>query len=48
MPEALIEKSDEKRTYFVKVGDQINGVTVKTIDQRGVTVAYEGEEITLQ
>ena len=48
VPEALIEHSEEKRTYFVKVGDQVNGVTVKSIDQRGVTVSYEGEEITLQ
>ena len=48
VPEALIEHSEEKRTYFVKVGDQINGVTVKSIDQQGVTVTYEGEEVTLQ
>ena len=48
VPEALIEHSEEKRTYFVKVGDQINGITVKSIDQQGVTVTYEGEETTLQ
>ena len=48
VPEALIEHKEEKRTYFVKVGDTINGVTVTTIDQRGVTVTYEGEELTLQ
>ena len=48
VPEALIEDSEEKRTYFVKVGDQIKGMTVKAIDQTGVTVTYEGEETTLQ
>ena len=48
VPEALIENGEEKRTYFVKVGDQINGVTVKAIDQAGVTVMYEGEETTLK
>ncbi|MBI4597922.1 MAG: hypothetical protein HY737_05930 [Candidatus Omnitrophica bacterium] len=47
-PEALIEHSEEKRTYFVKVGDQINGLTVRAIDQRGVVVSYEGEEIVLK
>ena len=48
VPEALIEHTEEKRTYFVKVGDTINGVKVTAIDQRGVTVAYEGEELILQ
>ena len=48
VPEALIEHTAEKRTYFVKVGDTINGLKVTAIDQRGVTVSYEGEEITLQ
>ena len=47
VPEALVEDGEEKRTYFVKVGDQIKGVTVKAIDQAGVTVMYEGEETTL-
>ena len=48
IPEALIEESTAQRTYFVKVGDQINGLTVKSIDQSGVTVGYEGEETLLQ
>ena len=48
VPEALIEDKDAKRTHFVKVGDQINGVTIIRIDSQGVTVRYEGEETTLQ
>jgi len=48
VPEALIEDTQAKRTHFVKVGDQISGLTVKAIDKRGVTLAYEGEELLLQ
>jgi hypothetical protein len=47
IPEALIEDTEAKRTYFVKVGDRLNGLTVKAIDRRGVTVTYEGEELLL-
>jgi hypothetical protein len=48
VPEALIEDSQAKRTHFVKVGDQINGVTISAIDQEGVKVTYEGEETVLK
>jgi hypothetical protein len=48
VPEALIEDTGAKHTYFVKVGDQINGVTIASINQTGVTVRYEGEEILLK
>ena len=48
IPEALVEDSQAKKTYFLKVGDQVNGLTVKAIDQNGVAVTYEGEETTLQ
>ena len=48
VPEALIEDSAAKRTYFVKVGDQVNSLTVKAIDKRGVTVVYQDEETLLQ
>ena len=47
VPEALIEDTTAKRTSVVKVGDQINGVTVKFIDQRGVVVMYQNEEALL-
>ena len=48
IPEALIEDSAAKRTFIVKVGEQINELTVKAIDQNGVVVSYEGEETVIQ
>lgn len=48
VPEAIIEDTAASRTYFVKVGDQVGEMTVTAIDQRGVTVTYEGEETLLQ
>lgn len=48
VPEALIEDSEAKRTYFVKIGDEINGMRISAIDQTGVTVTYEGEETLLK
>lgn len=47
-PEALIEDKAQGRTYFVKVGDVVNGAFVKEISSRGVIVEYEGEEELLQ
>ncbi len=47
IPEAIIEDTTAKRTVFVKVGDQVNELTVKAIDQNGVVVTYEGKETTL-
>ena len=48
VPEVLIEDTIAKRTFVVKVGDQVNQLTVTSIDQNGVTVSYEGEETILQ
>ena len=48
VPEALIEDTQAKRTHFVKVGDQVNGVTISSISSEGVKVTYEGEEAILQ
>ena len=48
VPEALIEDTQDKRTHFVKVGDQLNGITIRAIGQEGVTVTYEGEETVLK
>lgn len=48
VPEALIEDTAAQRTYFVKVGDEVNGLTVKAIGPDGVVVTYEGEEAILQ
>ncbi len=47
VPEALIEDGTAQRTYVVKVGDQVNGVIVKSIDQNGVVVTLDGEETLL-
>ena len=47
-PEALIEDNSGGRTYFVKVGDVVNGAFVKEITSRGVIVEYEGEEELIQ
>jgi hypothetical protein len=48
VPEALIEDTVAKRTHFVKVGDTVNGVTVASIDEGGVTLSYEGETAVLK
>ena len=48
VPEALVEDTEAKRTYFVKVGDEINGLKISAIDVNGVKVTYEGEEAVLQ
>ena len=48
VPEALIEDTAAQRTYFVKVGDQLNGVTVKAINQQGVILSYEDAETRLE
>ena len=46
-PVALVEHAAQRRTYMVKTGEQINGMTVKKIGAEGVVVTYEGEEMTL-
>lgn len=48
IPEALIEDTAAKRTHFVRVGDQLNGMTIKSIDAQSVVVTYQDEEATLQ
>jgi hypothetical protein len=48
VPEALVEDTETKRTHFVKVGDEINGIRIIGIDQEGVRVTYEGEETVLK
>lgn len=46
-PIALIENSAQKRTFMVKVGDDVGGMIVKRIGAEGVIVSYEGEEYIL-
>jgi hypothetical protein len=47
-PVALIEHGGQQKTYMVKVGDELNGMVVKSIASEGVTVTYEGQEFLLQ
>ena len=46
-PRALIEDTNQHRTYFVKVGEELNGMMVKRISDSGVVLSYEGKEIDL-
>ena len=46
-PVALIEQKNPQRTYMVKVGEALNGLTIKQISSEGVVVGYEGEELVL-
>lgn len=47
-PEAIIEDTEQQRTYFVKVGDELNGLMIREISAKGVVVTYEGEELLLK
>ena len=42
-PEALVEDAEARRTHFVQVGQQVNGLMIEAIDDRGVLVSYDGE-----
>jgi hypothetical protein len=47
-PQAIIEDVTQRRTHFLQVGDNINGLAIVEISQQGIVVAYEGEELVLQ
>jgi len=42
IPDAIVEDSEQKRTYFVKVDDSINELTVVEIKHNSVVLGYEG------
>lgn len=44
-PDAIIENTQEKRTFFVKAGDKVNEMTVKEIKHDTVVLSYEGQDI---
>ncbi len=44
---ALIENTVTGLTYFLKLGDQVNNVTIKTIFADSVILTFEGEETRL-
>ena len=51
MPETasiMIENIETKKTYFFKTGEQLEGVTVKTIYTDRVVFSYENEETTIK
>ena len=44
----MIEDSTSKTTYFLKTGEKLEGVTVKTIYTDRVVFSYENEETTIK
>ncbi len=44
----MIEDPQTKATYFLKVGEQLEGVTIKTIYTDRVVFSYENEEMTIK
>ena len=46
-PEAMIEDKVEKKTYFLKEGDEIKGMKVKSILKDRVILQYESQDIEL-
>lgn len=47
-PDAMIEDSKSKKTFFVRIGDLINDVKVESISRDKVILSYEGEEVELE
>ncbi|HDN86261.1 MAG: hypothetical protein DRP68_02860 [Candidatus Omnitrophota bacterium] len=47
-PDAMIEDTKVKKTYFVKQGDIINGVRIERIFRDKVVLTYKGEKIELK
>ncbi len=44
----MIEDTQTKTTYFLKTGEQLEGVTIKTIYTDRVVFSYENEETTIK
>ena len=44
----MIEDSESKTTYFLKIGEKLEDVTVKTIYTDRVVFSYENEETTIK
>jgi len=45
---AMIENTTSGVTQFLKMGDRIQGVTIKTIYSDSIVVGFEGEEMEMQ
>ena len=44
----MIEDSQTKTTYFLKTGEKLEDVTIKTIYTDRVVFSYENEETTIK
>jgi hypothetical protein len=44
----MVEDTQTKMTYFLKTGEQLEGVTIKTIYTDRVVLSYENEETTIK
>lgn len=46
-PQVMVEDAGKRRTFFLSIGDQINGLEIVEIGDRGVVLGYEGQELLL-
>ncbi|MFZ5800582.1 MAG: type II secretion system protein N, partial [Candidatus Omnitrophota bacterium] len=46
-PQAAIENKAENKTYFLEVGDMINGMKIDSISENRVILNYSGQRIEL-
>ncbi len=47
IPQAMIEDTNQRRTFFLQAGEMINGLEVIEISDRGVVLGYENQEMLL-
>jgi len=47
IPDAIIENSEQKKTFFVKAGDMVNDLKVKEVKRDTVVLTYEGEDVEI-
>ncbi|MFH1856061.1 MAG: hypothetical protein ABH836_02375 [Candidatus Omnitrophota bacterium] len=47
VPEAMIENSQEKKTYFLKIGETIRGIRIEAILEDRVILEYNNETMEL-
>ena len=46
-PQAIIEDQKTKKSYFLNIGDSINGLIVESIGEGKVTLDFNGQKIDL-
>jgi hypothetical protein len=44
-PEAMIEDAEAKKTYFLKRGDMVNGLRIRSILKDRIILEYQGEQM---